>query len=153
MKKLFLILLLALPIISCDDDNDSNEASLGPVPKVLYERHVTEFFQAAAARGVQVQQIQPTVVWKKMPDLTPCNGMGLYSQSNKRNGITIEINYEMRIYENDLNFGYIIYREMAHILLDKPYANISDVVMDRCTNGAGLDNPNKEEQLDYLFNN
>lgn len=145
MKKLFVVLLT---LTACGGDENDEPKNL--VPSELYSRHVTEFYQELSSRGISSNPITPVV---KFADLPNCN---LSSSS----GTTIQIDNSLSDYQNDQYFGSIIYRELAHLSLNKPYETAAFkegcdyLVMYPCANIFEFENnTTKEETLDCLFNN
>jgi hypothetical protein len=153
MKKLiFTIMILA----ACSGKDDPSPSSIGePVPSVLYQRHVTEFYIEAGKRGKNPISITPAVRFTNNSEFTKRCDSALsrkVSLSYVKDGeYIIEITDGFKVYQNDMQFLAPIYRELAHLTLNKPYedlefTNSSENIMCQCT-----DNINSERSIDNLF--
>lgn len=154
MRKL---LLLPLIFLACSED-EAKKASVDRdlVPSELYSRHIEEFYQAAADNGVTVQQITPIVAFADVPDCSVDAQTGFSKSYKEGEDYVIEIDNTFKVFENDLNFGVMIYREMAHLLLDKPYASAPSnefcdyLIMYPCANTSMFEGE-RTQALECLF--
>jgi hypothetical protein len=158
MKKiLFTIIVLAT---ACGGEDDPKPTV---APEFLYTRHVANFYSEATKRGKNLTQITPKVYFVDNLDVQ-CDAKNFtYSNSYPSNGdYVIELN--SRIYSDELNDGgleTVIFREMAHLLLGKPYGDVEYKseggaafvnIMYKCTDLSYEWNQQQVRALDYLFN-
>jgi hypothetical protein len=149
MKRLLFLLVL----IACDGNDEPTKLESN-VPSQLYSRHITEFYQQTNSRNIDVPTVSPVVRFAEVPN---CQGLNYgYSKSYKSGDqYIIEIDNSMNVYENDLNFGAIIFREMSHLLLNKSYASQAHPtcyeIMYPCADPGGYEQ-HKAAALDCLFN-
>lgn len=116
MKRYLFALIV---IVGCSDDK---EESLDRVPEELYSNHVESFYQEVEERGISIERKDLTVVWGNPP---ACGDRTYGYSSSSGNRITITSAF--KVFENDSEFGGIIFREMAHLLLDKDYVTQAEV--------------------------
>lgn len=125
MRSVLCLLFVAVSISSCDEEKP-NPAIEDKVATTAQSIGVSVFYNEANERSVNVEQITPVIKFTEQTEFgTSCqNGMGfdkITSKSYKsENEYVIEIDVNF-INSNGEELKPIIYREMAHLLLDKTY--------------------------------
>lgn len=160
MKRLFTLIIVLATACGGEDDPKPTVA-----PEFLYTTHIETFYSEATKRGLNLTRITPKVYFVTTLDVAcdPTRNK-TYSNSYKSgNDYIIELNQS--IYEKESNgsgMETVIFREMAHLVLGKPYdvdleyrtVNGTSilVIMYKCASQSADWNQQRIKALDYLFN-
>lgn len=147
MKKIpHLPLLIFLCACSPDDPSAPPTSDNDFIIEEHFKPIVTRFFAEADQRGIELIQENLTV------ELTTAS-LGDCARGGKILGITS--NRTIKIHEeildrSDLGQEFVLFRELAYVLLNRPYTPKRDHIMNQCNNSAYLEG-DRDKRLDELF--
>jgi hypothetical protein len=121
MKKLLFFLLI---VAGCSDDTIDKTMQTKYEIAPLFQKEVAEFYLQAEAHGNAVANKENLILKVMDPDYVDSNGVYVLGRSYTDGDQRI---VEVRDVPPCLEFP--VFREMAHVFLNKPYATTGEVIM------------------------